>query len=109
MKFVINNGTKEKPYLELVNLENLKIFYNPHTNLYDIKGVVKYDFHCDEYVKLSSYSSIDLCNKFIGYTFACIESSNNYIIYVPTEEELNVIEFKLSYKIDKNVITLFEF
>lgn len=85
------------------------IIYNNYTNLYDIKGIVKYGFDEDIYEKLYFYSSIDLCNKFIVYANIHFENSSTDIIYVPTEEELNYIDVEFSYKIGKKVLRSYIF
>lgn len=109
MKFLVNSGTKEEPILSIKDLENLQIIYNNYTNLYDIKGIVKYGFDEDIYEKLYSYSSIDLCNKFILYAIIQFENSSTDIIYVPTEEELNNIHVEFSYRIGKKALRPFIF
>ena len=110
MKFLVNYGTKEEPILSIKDLENLQIIYNNFTNLYDIKGIVKYGFDEDIYEKLYSYSSKDLCNKFITYVVVVgFHTSDINLIYVPTEEELNRIHVESVIKIEEKVLTSFNF
>lgn len=104
MKFLTNKGTKEEPILSIKDFDNLIILYNSFSKLYDIKGCSKFFNSKDYYEILYSYSSIDLCNKFIVYANIHFENSSTDIIYVPTEEELNYIDVEFSYKIGKKVL-----